>query len=173
MRFGGGARGPYRQADYRDPDDSAANRHPPEDFGDAFSCAPSRIKRRLRSGATGERQRTYQENMSRRAISATATDASEKKVDDGMPFVLRLSADPSCDYEMDFCIKSEKRFQPKIQLWDDHFRTLLLTSRGSHLITHVPGNFRGEYISERASSKTCSRICQLTYDSSERARTAA
>lgn len=111
--------------------------------------------------------------MSRRAISATAADASEKKVDDGMPFVLRLSADPSCDYEMDFCIKSEKRFQPKIQLWDDHFRTLLLTSRVSHLITHVPGNFRGEYISERASSKTCSRICQLTYDSSERARTAA
>lgn len=88
--------------------------------------------------------------MSRRAISATATDASEKKVDDGMPFVLRLSADPSCDYEMDFCIKSEKRFQPKIQLWDDHFRTLLLTARGSHLITRVPGN-----LSRRVHIGTC------------------
>ena len=86
MRFGGGANGPYRQGDYRDPDDSAANRHPPEDFGDAFSRAPSRIERRLPTGATGERQRTYQENMSKRAISATAADASEKKVDDGMPF---------------------------------------------------------------------------------------
>ena len=86
MDVGGGANGPYRQGDHCDPDDSAANCHPPEDFGDAFSRAPSRIKRRLRSGATGERQRTYQENMSRRAISATAADASEKKVDDGMPF---------------------------------------------------------------------------------------
>ena len=86
MGLGGGANGPQGQGDYRDPDNSADDRHPPEDFGDAFSRVPSRIERRLRTGATGERQRTYQEDMSKRAIKATAADTTEKKVDGGMPF---------------------------------------------------------------------------------------
>ena len=63
MRFGRGANGPYRQGDYGDPDSNAGDYHPPEDFGDALSRAPCRIERRLRTGATRERQRTYQKNM--------------------------------------------------------------------------------------------------------------
>jgi hypothetical protein len=92
MNVGGGANGPYSQGDYRDPDDSGANCHPPKDFGDAFSRAASGIERRLRTGAPRKRHHAYQEDTQSRAISAVTADASEKKVDDGwrlstMPFV--------------------------------------------------------------------------------------
>ena len=82
MRFGGGANCPYRQGDYGDPDNSAGDRHPPEDFGYAFSRAACGIERRLRTGAARERQHTYGEDMRKHAMSATA-DPSGKKIDDG------------------------------------------------------------------------------------------
>ena len=83
MGVGGGANRPYGQSDYGDPDNSAGDRHPPEDFGNALSRAPCGIERGLRTGAARERQRAYQEDMWSRAISATGVDASGKKVDDG------------------------------------------------------------------------------------------
>ena len=86
MCFCGGANGPYRQGDYGDPDDSAADRHPPEDFGNALRPESCWIEGGLRTGAGRKRGHARQEDMSAGgATHARAPVVAAVKIDIRVP----------------------------------------------------------------------------------------